>query len=38
MVQSQAIVDLLAQFLEEEEFSLDNEVPREVVTVEMAGE
>ena len=29
-VKSQAIVDLLAQFPREEEFPLDDEVPREV--------
>ena len=33
-VKSQAIADLLAQFLGEEEFSLDDEVPGEVAMVE----
>ena len=33
-MKSQAIADLLAQFPGEEEFSLDNEVPREVAVAE----
>lgn len=33
-VKSQAITDLLAQFQGEEEFLLDDEVPREVATTE----
>ena len=37
-VKSQAIVDLLAQFLGEEEFLLDDEVPGEVATVEVTEE
>ena len=37
-VKSQAIVDLLAQFLGEEEFPLDDEVPREVAMVEEVKE
>ena len=35
-VKSQAIADLLAQFLGEEEFPLDDEVPGEVATTEIA--
>ena len=34
-VKSQAITDLLAQFLGEEEFPLDNEVPGEVASAEV---
>ena len=37
-VKSQAIANLLAQFPREEEFPLDDEVPREEATVETAGE
>ena len=37
-VKSQAIADLLAQFPREEEFPLNDEVPGEVATVEMAKE
>jgi len=37
-VKSQAIKDLLAQFPREEEFPLDDEVPGEVATVEVATE
>jgi len=36
VVKSQHIVDLFAQFPGEEEFLLDDEVPREVATVELA--
>lgn len=35
VVKSQAIADLVAQFPKEEEFSLDDEVPREVGTIEV---
>ena len=35
-MKSQHIVDLFAQFPGEEEFLLDDEVPREVATVELA--
>jgi len=38
VVKSQAIADLLAQFLGEEEFLLDDEVPGEVATVEVTEE
>ena len=34
VMKSQAIADLLAQFLGEEEFPLDDEVPGEVAMVE----
>ena len=37
-VKSQAIVDLLAQFPREEEFPLDDEVPREVAMAEEVRE
>ena len=37
-VKSQAIVDLLTQFLGEEEFSLDDEVPKEVAMAEEVKE
>ena len=37
-VKSQAIADLLAQFLGEEEFLLDDEVLGEVAMVEEVGE
>ena len=37
-VKSQAIVDLLAQFLREEEFPLDDEVPGEVAITKVAEE
>ena len=37
-VKSQAIADLLARFLEEDEFPLDDEVPREVVMAKEARE
>ena len=37
-VKSQAIADLLAQFLGEEEFLLDDEVPGEVVMAEEVKE
>ena len=37
-VKSQAIADLLAQFLGEEGFSLDDEVPREVAMAEEVRE
>ena len=38
VVKIQAIADLLAQFLGEEEFSLVDEVPGEVATTEVIGE
>ena len=38
VVKSQAIADLLAQFLRKEEFSLDDEVPREVAMVKEVRE
>ena len=38
VVKSQAIADLLAQFPGEEEFPLDDEVPREVVVAEEVRE
>ena len=38
MVKSKAIADLLAQFLGEEEFPLDNEVPGEVAMAEEVRE
>ena len=38
VVKSQAITDLLAQFPEEEEFPLDDEVPGEVAMVEVVRE
>ena len=37
-MKSQAIVDLLAQFLGEEEFSLDDEVPGEITMAEEVRE
>lgn len=37
-MKSQTIADLLAQFPREEEFSLDDEVPGEVATVEVAAD
>ena len=37
-VKSQAITDLLAQFLGDEEFSLDDEIPREVAMAEEVKE
>ena len=37
-VKSQAMADLLAQFLGEEEFPLDDEVPGEVTAVEVIEE
>lgn len=37
-VKCQAIADLLAQFLGEEEFLLDDEVPREVATTEITAD
>ena len=37
-VKSQAMADLLTQFLGEEEFSLDDEVPWEVAMVEEVRE
>ena len=37
-VKSQAIANLLAQFLGEEEFSLEDEVPREVAMAEVVRE
>lgn len=37
-VKSQAIKDLLAQFSREAEFPLDDEVPGEVATAEVATE
>ena len=38
VVKSQAIADLLAQFPREEEFSLDDEVPREMAMAEKVRE
>ena len=38
VVKSQAIANLLAQFLGEEEFSLEDEVPREVAMAEVVRE
>ena len=38
VVKCQAIADLLAQFLGEEEFLLDDEVPREVATAEITAD
>lgn len=37
-VKSQAIANLLAQFLGKKDFPLDNEVPREVAIVEVTEE